>query len=141
MIIQHSKSTLSHTSKAAMSVMPQKCCSRSFSEIYCHSQFNIYIKKLVHKFFHMVTSFHQVEEQNLWLKPSNRWLVYKDGILKVDKVSINGFGLVKVIINVVVKHHDLPNSMMSERELVFTSKILSLQCYFLDIKPRLLIII
>ena len=53
------------------------------------------------------------------------------------KVTINASGLAKVIINVVVRHHDLLDSIVNDRGAIFTSKFWSSLCYFLDIKRRL----
>ena len=47
------------------------------------------------------------------------------------KVIIDAPGLVKVIFNVAVWHYDLPNSIVSDRGLLFTSKFWSSLCYFL----------
>ena len=52
------------------------------------------------------------------------------------KVTINASSLEKVIINVVVKHHGLPNSIVRNWGFVFTSKFWSLLCYFFDIKQK-----
>ena len=43
----------------------------------------------------------------------------------------------KVIIDVVICHHGLPNLIMTDRGSLFTSKFWSLLCYFLGIKRRL----
>ena len=56
---------------------------------------------------------------------------------KPVKVTINAPGLVEVIIDVVVQHHGLPDSIISDRGAIFTSKFWSLLCYFLGIKQRL----
>ena len=56
---------------------------------------------------------------------------------KLIKVTINASSLAKVIINVIVRHHGLPDSIIINRELLFTSKFWSLLCYFLGIKQRL----
>ena len=56
---------------------------------------------------------------------------------KLVKVTINAPGLAKVIIDVVVQHYGLPNSIISDREAISTSKFWSLLCYFLDIKQQL----
>ena len=56
---------------------------------------------------------------------------------KPVKVTINAPGLAEVIINVVVQHHSLPNSIISDREAIFMSKFWSSLCYFLSIKRRL----
>ena len=56
---------------------------------------------------------------------------------KPVKVIINAPGLAKVIINVIVWHHGLPDSIVTDRGSVFTSKFWSLLCYFLVVKRRL----
>ena len=53
------------------------------------------------------------------------------------KLTIDAPGLAEVIIDVVVRHHGLPDSIISDRGSVFTSKFWSLLCYFLRIKRRL----
>ena len=53
------------------------------------------------------------------------------------KVIIDVPGLVEVIIDVVVRHHGLPHSIISDRGAIFTSKFWSSLCYFLGIKRRL----
>ena len=44
---------------------------------------------------------------------------------KLVKVTINAPGLAEVIINVVVRHHGLLDSIISDREAIFTSKFWS----------------
>ena len=56
---------------------------------------------------------------------------------KPIKVTINTPGLAKIIINVVVRHHGLPDSIVTDWGSLFTSKFWLLLCYFLDIKQRL----
>ena len=56
---------------------------------------------------------------------------------KLVKVTINALGLAEVIIDVVVRHYGLSNSIVTDRGLLFTSKFWSLLCYFLGIKRRL----
>ena len=46
-------------------------------------------------------------------------------------------GLAQVIIDIVVQHHGLPNSIITDWSSLFTSKFWSLLCYFLEIKKRL----
>ena len=58
-------------------------------------------------------------------------------IYKSVKVTINAPGLAEVIINVVVRHHGLPDSIVTDRGFFFTSKFWSLLCYFFGIKQRL----
>ena len=58
---------------------------------------------------------------------------------KPVKVIIDTSRLAKVILDVVVQHYDLSNSIVSDKGSLFTSKFWSLLCYFLGIKWRLLI--
>ena len=53
------------------------------------------------------------------------------------KITINAPGLAKVILDVIVWHHGLPDSIVSDKGLLFTSKFWSLLCYFFGIKRRL----
>ena len=53
------------------------------------------------------------------------------------KVTINAPGLAEVIIDMVVRHHGLPNLIITNRGLLFASKFWSSLCYFLDIERRL----
>ena len=53
------------------------------------------------------------------------------------QMTITAPVLAEVILNIVVQYHDLPNSIVSDCNSVFTSKFLSLFCYFLSIKWRL----
>ena len=53
------------------------------------------------------------------------------------QVTIDAPRLVEVILDVVVWHHGLPDSIVSDRGSVFTSKFWSSLCYFLGIKRRL----
>ena len=56
---------------------------------------------------------------------------------KPVKVTIDASELAEVIIDVVVWHHGLSNSIMTDRGLLFTSKFWSSLCYFLRVKRRL----
>ena len=56
---------------------------------------------------------------------------------KPVKVTIDAPGLAEVIINVVVRHHDLQDSIVTDQESLFTSKFWSSLCYFLGIKRKL----
>ena len=49
-------------------------------------------------------------------------------------ITINAPSLAEVIINVVIRHHSLPNSIVTDRGSFITSKVWSLLCYFLGIK-------
>ena len=53
------------------------------------------------------------------------------------KVTINTPGLAEVIIDMVVRHHSLFDSIISNRRAIFTSKFWSSLCYFLGVKRRL----
>ena len=56
---------------------------------------------------------------------------------KLVKVIINAPGLAKVIIDMVIRHHDLPDSIVTNRGSVFISKFWLLLCYFFGVKRRL----
>ncbi len=53
------------------------------------------------------------------------------------KVTIDAPDLAEVIIDVVVHHHGVPESIITGRGLLFTSKFWSSLCYFLGIKKKL----
>ena len=53
------------------------------------------------------------------------------------KVTIDALRLAEVIIDMVVRYHGLPNSIMTNRGSLFTSKFWSSLCYFLGIKRQL----
>ena len=53
------------------------------------------------------------------------------------KVTINAPRLAEVIIDVVVRHYGLPDSIISDRGAISTSKFWSSLYYFLRIKQRL----
>ena len=53
------------------------------------------------------------------------------------KITIDAPGLAEVIIDVVVRHNGLSNSIVMDKGSLFTSKFLSLLCYFFGIKRRL----
>ena len=58
----------------------------------------------------------------------------KIGYYKLVKIIIDALGLAKVIINVIVRYHNFSNSIIINRDLLFASKFLLLQCYFFNIK-------
>ena len=69
-------------------------------------------------------------------------LVIVDWLTKIAyyesvKVIIDAPGLAKVIIDVVVRHHGLSDSIVTDQGSLFTSKFWLLLCYFLGIKQRL----
>ena len=53
------------------------------------------------------------------------------------KVTINTSGSAEVIIDIVVQHHDLPDSIISDCGVIITSKFWSSLYYFPGIKRRL----
>ena len=53
---------------------------------------------------------------------------------KPVEITINAPGLAEVIINVVVRHHSLPDLIITNRGSFFTSKFWLSLCYFLGIK-------
>ena len=53
------------------------------------------------------------------------------------KVTINAHGIAEVIIDVVVRYHRLPDSIVSHWGSVFTFKFWSFLCYFPGIKRTL----
>ena len=78
-----------------------------------------------------------------WKEDSyNSILVIVDWLIKIVyyepvKITINAPSLAEVIIDVIVWCHGLPNSIVTNRGLLFTSKFLLSLCYFLGIKYRL----
>ena len=56
---------------------------------------------------------------------------------KPIKVTIDAPGLAEVILDVVVRHHGLPDSIVFDRDSLFKSKFWSSLCYFLGIKRKL----
>lgn len=56
---------------------------------------------------------------------------------KLVKITINAANLAKVIINTVLRHYGLPNSIVNHQKAVFILKFWSLFCYSLGIKRRL----
>lgn len=50
------------------------------------------------------------------------------------KIMIDMLGLTEVIINIVVYHHGVSESIVIDQDLLFISKFWSLLCYFLGIK-------
>ena len=56
---------------------------------------------------------------------------------KPMKITIDAPGLAEVIINVVVQHHGLPDSIITNWNFLFMSKFWFSLCYFLGIKKKL----
>lgn len=52
------------------------------------------------------------------------------------KVTINVPGLVEVIINMIIYYRGVPESVVTDQELLFKSKFWFLLCYFLKIKKK-----
>ena len=55
---------------------------------------------------------------------------------KLVKININALRLAKVIIDIIVEYHNLPDSIISDRRAIFISKFWSLLYYLLDIKKQ-----
>ena len=55
------------------------------------------------------------------------------------KITLNAPGLAEVIIDMVVRHHGLPDSIVTDQSFLFNSKFWSSLYYFLGIKRRLFI--
>ncbi len=53
------------------------------------------------------------------------------------KVTIDAPGLAKVIINVIMSYHRVPESIVTDQGSLFSSKFWSSLCYFLGIKQKL----
>ena len=53
------------------------------------------------------------------------------------KVTIDTPGLAEVIIDIVVRHHGLPDSIVTDKSSLFISKFWSSLCYFFKVKRRL----
>ena len=66
------------------------------------------------------------------------WLI-KMVHYKPVKVIFNAPGLSKIILDMIVRHHGLLNSTITNKGLLFISKFPLLLCYFLGIKRRLFI--
>ena len=69
-------------------------------------------------------------------------LIIVDSLTKIIyykpvKITINAPGLAQVTIDIVVCYHDLPNSIVIDRNFLFTAKFWSSLCYLLGIKRRL----
>ena len=56
---------------------------------------------------------------------------------KSIKIMIDIQGLAKVIINIVVCHHKVSKSIITDWDLLFISKFWFLLCYFLGIKKAI----
>ena len=56
---------------------------------------------------------------------------------KPVKITFDTPGLAEVIIDVVVRQHGLPDSIVTNRGSLFTSKFWSSLCYFFAIKQKL----
>lgn len=56
---------------------------------------------------------------------------------KPVKITINASGLAKFILNIIVWHYGIPDSIITDRGLPFISNFYSLLYYFFDIMARL----
>lgn len=53
---------------------------------------------------------------------------------KLVKIIINILGLRKMIIDLVIKYHSLPDSIVLNKDFLLSSKFCLLLCYFIGIK-------
>ena len=78
-----------------------------------------------------------------WKKDSyNSIFVIIDQLIKMVhyepvKITINAPGLAEVIIDMVICHHGLPDSIVTDKGSLFISKFWLSLCYFVGIKRRL----
>ena len=78
-----------------------------------------------------------------WKKDNyNSILVFVNWLIKMVyyksiKITFNALVLTKVIIDMVVRHQNLSDSIVTDKSLLFTSKFRSLLYYFLNIKQKL----
>ena len=56
---------------------------------------------------------------------------------KPVKITIDAPGRAEIIVDIVVRHHGLPDLIVTDRGSLFTLKFWSSLCYFLGIKRRL----
>ena len=56
---------------------------------------------------------------------------------KLVKITLNAPRLAKVIMDVVIRHHGIPDLIVTNQGSLFTSKFWSSLCYFLSIKRKL----
>lgn len=55
---------------------------------------------------------------------------------KLIKITLNINGQLQIQINVILKHFSLFNSIISNKNILFTSKFYLFVCYFRDIKEK-----
>ena len=72
----------------------------------------------------------------------NLILVIVDWLIKMVhykpiKVTINASGLAKVIIDMIMQHHGVPESIVIDQSLLLISKFWSSLCYFIETKKKL----
>ena len=95
------------------------------------------LERFIDGFCHWSINFDRLEGDSY-----NSILIIVDWLTKIVyykpvKISIDAPGLAEVIINIVVRYNGLPDSIVTNRGSLFTSKFWSSLCYFLDIKRRL----
>ncbi len=71
------------------------------------------------------------------------WFTWKNldqiiqSIFQTQTKNVGASSLAKVIINVVVRYHEVPDLIVMDRDWLFISKFLSLLYYFLRINKKL----
>lgn len=58
---------------------------------------------------------------------------------KLVKIIINLTGLAKIILNIIMRHHDFSDSIIDNKKILFTSKFQLFLYYFLKIEKKLFI--
>ncbi len=86
------------------------------------------MERVVHRFCHWPTRFHQLKSKtyDLILVIVNRLtkMVYYEQVMMI----INTLALAEIIVEVLVRHHSLSDSIVSNRDSVFTLKFWSSIC-------------
>lgn len=102
--------------------------------------FNISMKKLFQKFYNSFNTIQAWKSNN-----SNLSFFFINQLTKIIyykqvKITINSISWEKFKIDVLLRHDNFFNFIISDRDLLFTSKFFLLLCYFLAIKLKLFII-
>ena len=116
------------------------------SKVVCHKPYSDLqlLPVLTHQLKHLLMDFMTGLPVSIhWKKDGyNSILVIVNWLTKMVnykpvKITFNALGLAEVIIDVVVRHHGLKDSIITNRGSFFTSKFWSSLCYFLGIQRRL----
>lgn len=99
--------------------------------------FNSLMKGSIHGFYDRSSNLSQLKSDSY-----DSILVVVNRLIKMVhyelvKVTINIFSLLEVIVNMIVHHHRVPESIIINRGWLFTSKFWFLLRYFLEINKKL----